>query len=71
MSNQPHYAQINFTIDVFRVNPDGSLDPSKMTNHELEAHGILNKAIFGVQGFSQADCINKLKQVLEGLKYDE
>jgi hypothetical protein len=71
MKDHPHYAQINFSIDVFKVNQDGSLDPCKVTKEELEVYGITNNAVFGIDGFNLDDCINKLKQVLGGLKYAE
>lgn len=67
----PHYAQIKFSVDIFPVLPDGSLDPNKLTKAEVEKLGITNTAVFGVEGFNKEDCINKLRQVLEGLKYEE
>lgn len=66
----PHYAQINFHIDVFKVMPDGSLDPKKMSKRELEKYGIAETAIFGIEGFDKADCIKKVKEVLGGLRYE-
>lgn len=66
----PHYAQIKFSIDIFKVLPDGSLDPNKLTNADLEKLGITNTAVFGVEGFNKEDCVKKLRQVLEGLKYE-
>lgn len=66
----PHYAQINFRIDVFKVNQDGSLDPHKLTKSELESVGITNAAVFGIDGFTLEDCIEKIKKTLEGLNYE-
>lgn len=66
----PYYAQINFTIDMRKVLPDGSLDTSTISKKELTKYGISNNAVFGIQGFDKADCIQKLKQVLGGLKYE-
>lgn len=68
--NFPHYAQINFHIDVFKVNQDGSIDPHKLTKSELEAVGITNTAVFGIEGFTLEDCIAKIKTTLEGLNYE-
>ena len=67
----PYYAQINFTIDVFPVMEDGSLGPNKLTVSDLEAEGIGPRARFGIQAFTKSDCIEKLKKVLAGLKYEE
>lgn len=66
----PHYAQINFSIDIRKVLPDGSLDPSTISKKELAKYGISHNAVFGIQGFDKADCIQKIKQVLGGLKYE-
>jgi len=69
--SEPHYAQINFTIDVFPLMQDGSLSPNKLTVSDLEAENIGPRASFGIQGFTRADCIEKLKKVLMELKYEE
>jgi hypothetical protein len=71
LMDSPHYAQIKFTIDVFPVLPDGSLDPNRLTQAELNKLGITNTAVFGVEGYNKENCISKLKQVLGGLKYEE
>ena len=71
MSDGPYYAQINFSIDIFPVMEDGSLAPNKLTIADLEAENISNRANFGINGFTKADCISKLKKVLMGLKYEE
>jgi len=68
---QPYYAQIKFSIDVFKVLPDGSLDPLKLTNAELEALGITNTAIFGIEGATKQKCVDNIKKVLGGLSYEE
>lgn len=67
----PHYAQINFSIDVFPMMSDGSLSPNKLTQADLEAEGISNTAIFGVTGFTKAECIKKLKEALSKLNVSE
>lgn len=68
---QPHYAQIKFSINVFRTLPDGSLDPQSLTSAELEALGITSQAIFGVEGATKNKCIENIKQVLGSLSYEE
>lgn len=70
--NKPHYAQINFTIDIFPMNQDESLDfDNKLTSLDLENLGISNKCNFGVYGYNKEDCIKKLLEVLSKLKYEQ
>ncbi len=69
--NQPHHAQIVFSINVFPISQDGSLVPEKLSNDELQEFGIKNKAIFNITGYNKEDCIKKIKEVLESLKYEE
>lgn len=66
----PHYAQINFSIEIRKVLPDGSLESSTISKKELSKYGISDKAVFAIQGYDKADCIQKIKQVLGGLKYE-
>ncbi len=68
--NSPHYAQINFTIDIFPLDRVGELS-HKLTDSELESQGITSGAVFGIEGFSLEDCISKLKKVLGELRYAE
>lgn len=69
---KPHYAQINFDIDVFPMEHDGSLDfDNKLTNLDLQNMGISNKCSFGISGYNREDCIKKLMEVLSKLKYEE
>lgn len=70
--SKPHYAQINFEIDVFPMEQDGSLDfDNKFTKLDLQNLGISNKANFGISGYDKEDCIKKLVEVLSNLKYEE
>ncbi|MEN6294214.1 MAG: hypothetical protein ABFD07_19655 [Methanobacterium sp.] len=65
---KPHYAQINFNIDDFPMEQDGTLDfDNKLTNLDLQNFGISNKASFGVSGYDKEDCIRKLLEVLSKL----
>jgi hypothetical protein len=68
---RPHHAQICFNINIFPMSQDGSLIPKKLSNNELEQFGIKDKAIFNITGYNKEDCIKKLKEVLESLKYEE
>lgn len=67
----PYHAQIAFNINIFPVSQDGSLIPEKLSNDELQEFGIRDKAIFNITGYNKEDCIKKLKEVLESLKYEE
>lgn len=67
----PHNAQILFTIHVFPMSTDGSLLPDMLPSEELKEFGITNKAVFNIVGYNKADCIKKVKEVLESLHYEE
>jgi hypothetical protein len=69
--NSPHHAQISFNIHVFPISEDGSLIPERLPNEELEKFGIKDKAIFNISGYNKENCIEKIKKVLESLKYEE
>lgn len=66
----PHYATIVFDIKINKMLPDGSLDSSFVSEKELNKFGISKTAVFGVHGYDKVDCIKKVKQVLEALKYE-
>jgi hypothetical protein len=69
---KPHYAQINFNIDVFPMEQDSSLDfDNKLTSLDLQNLGISGNASFGISGYDKEDCIKKLMEVLSKLKYEE
>jgi hypothetical protein len=66
----PHHAEINFTIKISKMLPDGSLDTTQVSEKELLKYGIAKKAMFTVVGVDKIDCIKKVKEVLENLKYE-
>lgn len=66
----PHYAQINFHIDVFAMNSDGSLSTTKLSDDSFSERGMLPRAAFGIEGLNLEDCMQKIKQVLESLHYE-
>lgn len=70
-SNNPFYAQLNFYIDIHPINEDGSLNPNKLTQTELTDLGVGSMCVFGIQGFNLEDCIKKLQEVLQKLKYEQ
>lgn len=69
--SQPYYAQINFYIDIFPRNEDGSLHPDKLTGTELSDLKLGSMCTFGVEGFNLEDCVNKLNEVLKKLSYEQ
>lgn len=69
-SKRPHYAQINFRIDIRPVEKDGSLSHDKLSEAELESFDLSSFAVFGIDGFNLDDCVQKLKQALERLRYE-
>ena len=66
-----YYAQIRFYIDIIEMNPDGTLSPNKLNDSELKNLGITNTAVFCIEGYNKENCIQKLKETLMGLKYEE
>lgn len=65
-----YYAQIRFYIDVIEKLPDGSLSPNKLNDSELRELGIEGAAVFGIEGYNKENCVDNIKQVLQGLKYE-
>jgi len=69
--DKPHHAQIRFQIQVFPISQDGSIVPEPVSNNELEKLGIKDKAIFNISGYNLENCVKKIKDTLESLKYEE
>tara|TARA_B100000929_G_C15320197_1_gene357005 strand:- start:121 stop:429 length:309 start_codon:yes stop_codon:yes gene_type:complete len=66
-STKPHMAVVTLKIDIRAMNSDESLDPRVMGNRALQKYGIAQKGQFVVRGTSEADCIKKLKTILENI----
>ena len=64
-STKPHIAIVTMKLDVRAMNPDGTLDLHVMGSSALKKYNIGEKAQFVVKGTSEAECIDKLKKVLE------
>ena len=64
-SSKPHIAIVTMKIDIKARNPDDTLDFYSMGDKALKKYGISQKGQFVVKGSSEADCINKLKEILE------
>mgnify|MGYP001265252204 CR=1 FL=1 len=64
-SEKPHIAIVTMKFDVRALNPDNTMDLYVMGDEALNKYGITTKAQFCVKGYSEADCIKKLKQTLE------
>jgi len=69
--HKPHHAQISFNIQIFPLSQDGSIIPEQVPNEELEKLGIKNKAIFNISGYNLENCVKKIKETLENLRYEE
>mgnify|MGYP003152552465 CR=1 FL=1 len=64
-SQKPHLAIVTLKVDVRAMNVDETLDHSVMGNGALKKYGLTRKGQFHVRGVDEADCIRKLKQILE------
>ncbi|SVA81302.1 uncharacterized protein METZ01_LOCUS134156 [marine metagenome] len=64
-SIKPHIAMITFKIDIRAMNIDETLDIQVMGNKALEKYGMAQKGQFVIKGISEADCIQKIKNLLE------
>lgn len=63
--SMPHLAIITMKIDVRAMLPDERLDRYVMGDAALEKYGLAQKGQFTVRGYDEADCIKKVKYVLE------
>jgi hypothetical protein len=60
-----HLAVITFKIDVRPMNADNTFDNYLLSNRDLQRYGISNKAQMIIKGSSEADCIKKVKNMME------
>ena len=63
--SRPHIAIVTMKVDVRAINPDNTLDLYTMGDECLHKYNMSQKGQFVVKGYSEADCINKLKKILE------
>ena len=70
-NTKPHIAIVTLKIDIRAMNPDESLDSCVMGNRALQKYGIAQKGQFIVKGASEADCIKKLKTILENISNEQ
>lgn len=66
-SIKPHIAIVTLKIDIRSVNSDETLDLHVMGNDALQKYGLARKGQFVIKGTSEADCIKKLKDILENI----
>ena len=67
-NNIPYYAQITISIDIFPLEIDNSILPSKkLTSEDLKTLGIGNLAKISLIEPTLELCIKKLKEKLEDL----
>lgn len=65
----PHVGVVKFSIYVHRILPDGSIDPEIINCSDLfKDHQISNQAEIYIEGYDKWNCVEKIKQKLEGLK---
>jgi hypothetical protein len=62
-----HLAVITLKIDVRPMNADNTLDSTLLGARDFERYGMSNKAQVVVKGSSEADCISKIKKILENI----
>ena len=60
-----HMAILQFDIDMFPVNLDGTRCDSCLSNQDFERYNMSNKAKIIIKGGSEADCIIQIKKALE------
>ena len=65
--SRPHIAIVTMKVDVRAINPDNTLDLYTMGDGCLSKYGLSQKGQFVVKGYSEADCIQKLQQILESI----
>lgn len=63
----PHVAVLTFKIDVRELDKEGIMGESVLSKEELKKYGMSNKAQIFVKGQTEADCINKVKTILENI----
>jgi len=65
----PHVGIIKFSVFIYRMMPDGSLEPQPIDCTDLfKEFDMAKQAQIGVQGFDKWDCVKKVKETLERLK---
>jgi len=64
---KPHITIVTLKIDVRAIEPDGTFDHQVLGDKALSKYGISRKAQIQITGITEADCINKTKQMLEKL----
>lgn len=60
-----HIAIVTMRIDIRPINSDNTFDNYKLANKDLEKYNMATKAQFIIKGPSEAECVNKLKRLLE------
>lgn len=63
----PHIAVLTFKIDVRELDSDGIMGEFVLSGNELRKYGMSNKAQILVKGQTEADCIKKVKNILENI----
>jgi len=67
IKTKPHAAIITLKIEVRELQSDGIIGESVLGNARLSKFGIRDKARIMIRGATEADCIVKVKKLLENL----
>lgn len=65
--NLPHIAVLTFKIEVRSLENDNTMGESVLGNEQLSKFGMTNKAKIHIKGATEAECIQKVKNMLENL----
>ena len=60
-----HLAIITMKIDIRPMNSDQTFDRYMLGPKDLERYGMGNKAQFTIKGSSEAECVMKVKKVID------
>lgn len=63
----PHCAVLTFRIEVRQLGKDNVLGETVLSKNELYKYGMSDKAKIHIKGETEADCIRKVKNMLENL----
>lgn len=63
----PHIAVLTFKIDIRELDSNGIMGESVLAKRELLKYGMSNKAQIFVKGQTEAECIKKVKTILENI----
>ena len=60
-------AIITMKSDIRPMNADNTFERYMLGPRDLEKYGMSNKAQFNIKGSSEAECVSKVKQIINGI----